>query len=311
MDRKPLTVYNVAFYIRFKRLIKEMDKRILVLGGGGMLGHKVCELLPAQGFDVYAAFRKLPAEPAACYQSVHLLDGIDVLNDTALKQAFAQSKPDVVINCIGIVKQINEAYDRYLSVAINAFLPHRLNRLCQEYGARLIHISTDCVFDGKRGRYQETDLSDAEDLYGKSKYLGETDETETNAVTLRTSIIGPELKTNTHGLLGWMLEQEGKTIKGFKKALFTGFTTAELTRIMTVIIKQQPSLSGLYQVASNPINKFDLLTLINDIYKLNVTIVPDENFVCDRSLVMQRFTAQTGYVAPSWEKMIMDMYNQG
>lgn len=288
-----------------------MGKRILVLGGAGMLGHKVCQLLPQQGFEVFAAFRNAPASSLMpFYQNVQIVDNIDVMNDAALNKAFNTAKPDVVINCIGIVKQLNEAYDRYLSVAINSFLPHRLSRLCQDFNARLIHISTDCVFSGEKGSYCETDESDAKDLYGKSKYLGETDDTEKNAITLRTSIIGHELKSDTHGLLEWFIKQENKRVKGFKKAIYTGFTTTELINIMVRLINQHPELYGLYHVASDPISKYDLLHLINDIYKLNVTIEADNDFFCERSMIMPRFTEVTGYKAPSWKQMILEMYKE-
>ncbi len=287
-----------------------MGKRVLILGSGGLLGHKVCELLGLAGFEVIAAFRKAPSELESCYRGAHILDNVDVLDDNALRKAFIESRPDIIVNCIGIVKQLNEAYDRYLSVAVNSFLPHRLSRLCDEHNARLFHISTDCVFSGKKGMYRETDLSDAEDLYGKSKYLGETDETETRALTLRTSIIGPELKSSTHGLVEWMLKQKGKTIKGFTKAIYTGLTTTEFARVLIWLINEHPTLHGLYHLASEPISKYDLLHLINDAYKLNVTIQADSEFICDRSLDMTRFKEKTGYNTPSWDKMIADMQNE-
>ncbi|NNM59929.1 MAG: SDR family oxidoreductase [Legionellales bacterium] len=328
-----------------------MNKRVLVLGSAGMLGHKVCELLSSyskrldfgldgservegvytkymteeerasnnaqnssvksiSGFEVIAAFRVAPQELESCYRGVHILDKVDVLDDSTLRKTFIEVRPDIVINCIGIVKQLNEAYDRYLSVAINSFLPHRLSRLGDEYNARLYHISTDCVFNGKKGMYQESDLSDAEDIYGKSKFLGETDDTEMNALTLRTSIIGRELKSSTHGLLEWMIKQQGKKIKGFTKAIYTGFTTTEFTHVLIRLINEYPTLHGLYHLASDPISKYDLLNLINDIYELDVVIEPDNEFVCDRSLVMTRFKEATSYCAPTWGKMITDMRNE-
>lgn len=285
-----------------------MKQRILVLGSGGMLGHKACELLPKQGFEVFAAFRKIPTTIPPCYQQTAQLLAIDVMEDAALTQAIAAIKPHVIINCVGIVKQLDEAYDRYLSVAINAFLPHRLSRLCQQHQSRLIHISTDCVFSGEKGGYRETDPSDAKDLYGKSKFLGETDASETSALTLRTSIIGHELKSHTHGLLAWMLQQEGKRIKGFKKAIYTGFTTNELVQVISQLIQQHPTLYGTYHLASEPINKYDLLTLINEVYRLNVTIDEDDDFICDRSLDMSQLYQLTGYQSPSWNDMIINMH---
>jgi dTDP-4-dehydrorhamnose reductase len=155
--------------------------------------------------------------------------------------------------------------------------------------------------------YRESDFSDARDLYGKSKFLGETDETETAALTLRTSIIGRELGETSHGLLEWFLAQEGKRVKGFSQAIYSGFTTHELARIIALVIRKHPALSGLYQVASQPISKFDLLQLIRDCYRLNIEIARDDEFACDRSLVMDRFQQATGYTSPDWTRLIADM----
>jgi dTDP-4-dehydrorhamnose reductase len=287
-----------------------MNKTILILGAGGMLGHMLCHVMATKpSYTVFAALRA-PITPSIFPDNVKTLYGIDVLNDTALTQLFTQVQPDIVINAIGIVKQLNAAHDRYLSVAINAFLPHRLSKLCQSYNARLIHISTDCVFNGEKGMYVESDLSDAEDLYGKSKFLGETDETEINAITLRTSIIGHEIKSHTHGLLEWMLQQNGKPIKGFTRAFFSGFTTNELANVIILLIDQHPKLHGLYHVASERISKYDLLGLIREIYNLNIDITPDANLQCDRSLSMQRFIEATGYHAPTWPSMIQAMHDK-
>lgn len=285
--------------------------KILVLGGGGMLGHKLCQLLPNYGFGVVATLRRAnhtrPLIPAV-YDAVELIANVDVLNDARLEQTLASSGADVVINCIGIVKQLPTADDRYLSVAINSWLPHRLAKWCGEHGKRLIHISTDCVFDGLTGMYHEGDHSDARDLYGKSKYLGETSASETSAVTLRTSIIGRELVDPGHGLLEWLLAQQGRKIKGFARAIYTGVTTHELARAIVTLINADIPWGGLYQVASAPINKFDLLQLIRRVYGLDVAIERDEQFICDRSMVMDRFAKETGYVVPSWEEMIQEMH---
>jgi len=283
--------------------------RVFVLGATGMLGHKLCQLLPDQGFAVIGAIRgqqKLTVTRPEVYGRIELLNGIDVLNETSLTAALNSARPDVVVNCVGIVKQKSEAEDRYLSVAINSFLPHQLARWCADHDSRLIHISTDCVFDGLSGSYREADSSNATDLYGKSKYLGETDATETSAVTLRTSIIGRELHDPQHGLLEWFLSQRGLACKGFSKAIYTGFTTHELARVITTVIRY-PKLHGLYQVSSRAINKFDLLQFINRSLQTNVSIGRDEQFFCDRSLIMDRFAQETGYVSPSWESMIEEL----
>jgi dTDP-4-dehydrorhamnose reductase len=284
--------------------------RVLILGGTGMLGHKLCQLLPQYGHEVIGALRSetVPGPClAAVFPRVTLVGGFDALDDCSLADLVKKICPDVVINAIGVVKQLKEASNRYLSVALNAFLPHRLARLCAEHNARLIHISTDCVFDGTRGSYEESDPPDARDLYGQSKALGETDESEVAAVTLRTSIIGRELRAPTHGLMEWFLRQGGKAIRGYARAIYSGFTTIELARIIALVIEKHPGLHGTYHVASRPISKLDLLALARDMYGLDVVIERDDAFVCDRSLVMRRFSEVTDYTPPSWPEMIRQM----
>jgi dTDP-4-dehydrorhamnose reductase len=275
------------------------------------LGHKLCQLLPQKDRLVYASVRQSKDfyQPhARFYQNVTLLDNLDVMDEAGLNHTILSIRPDVIVNAIGIVKQLKSAQDPYLSVGINAFLPHRLAKVCGQIGIRLIHISTDCVFDGKKGQYVESDPSNAEDLYGKSKFLGETTEQETCAVTLRTSLIGHELQPPTHGLVEWALSQRGTAIKGFSDAHFTGFTSNELAFIIHLVISKHPKLCGLYHVASQKISKYDLLSLINHYYDLNLTIAKEQSFYCDRSLQMQRFIEATGYKAPRWDEMISTMH---
>jgi dTDP-4-dehydrorhamnose reductase len=203
---------------------------------------------------------------------------------------------------------LKEANNAFLSVAINSLLPHKLAILCADIGSRLITIGTDCVFDGARGGYYENDFSNARDLYGKSKFLGETTDEEKAAVTLRTSFIGRELTTPTHGLIEWFLAQNKKTAKGFENAIYSGFTSIELAGIINMIINNYPDISGVYQVASKPISKYNLLSLVKEIFKLDINIIRDNNICCDLSLNMDKFIQTTGYTAPSWEEMIHRMY---
>jgi dTDP-4-dehydrorhamnose reductase len=284
--------------------------RLLVLGAGGMLGHKLCQYLPTRGHDVTGAIRKDPESLrgyGSIYSGTKLMGGVDALNDEALARTIKDAKPDFVINCIGIVKQLQEAENAYLSVAINSYLPHRLALLCEAHGARLIHISTDCVFDGARGNYTEKDFSDARDMYGKSKFLGETSAAEKCAVTLRTSFIGRELHRPTHGLVEWLLAEQNKQVKGFARAMYSGFSSLELAKVISHVIERSPKLHGLYQPASAPISKYELLLLIRESYGLNIKIERDENFKCDRSMQGAVFRDATGYVAPSWNMMIREM----
>ncbi len=233
--------------------------------------------------------------------------GVDVKNADSLSRLFAQANPDVVINCIGLVKQLDEANDPLAALPINALLPHRLVRLCDVVGARLIHISTDCVFNGARGMYREQDVSDAQDLYGRSKYLGEVD--YPHAVTLRTSIIGHEL-SSAKGLVGWFLAQQG-SIKGFRRAIFSGLPTVELARVIRDHVIPNPELHGLYHVSAEPISKFDLLKLIAKAYGKTIDITPDDNLVIDRSLNSARFYEATGYIPPPWALLVQSMRDFG
>lgn len=283
--------------------------KILVLGAGGMLGHKVCQHL--RDHEVVGLVR----QPASSYENfreafegIALLGDVDVLRGESLEATIRDLRPHVIVNCIGLVKQLEEVADPYLAIAVNALLPHRLARLCSETSARLIHISTDCVFDGHRGSYRESDLTNAADLYGRSKALGETTRRETSAVTLRTSFIGRELKPSKHGLVEWFLNQDGGQVQGFARAIYSGLTSSELANVIQRIIDQHPDLRGLYQVASEPIDKYELLRLIRRIYGLNIEIERCDQPVCDRSLARTAFFETTGYVAPTWPEMIHQMY---
>jgi dTDP-4-dehydrorhamnose reductase len=211
----------------------------------------------------------------------------------------------VLVNCIGIVKQAAAAKEPFMSILVNALFPHQLAKLSQEAGIRLIHISTDCVFSGRKGNYSENDLSDAEDLYGRTKFLGEV--SYKGCLTLRTSMIGRELETS-HGLIEWFLSQEGNTVGGYTQAIFSGFTTNALAEIIARIVDEQREMYGVWHVASDPITKFALLSLVKQVYGLNIKIEPDEAVVCDRSLNADRFRQATGFAPPIWYDMIVQMY---
>ncbi|HEU4962037.1 MAG TPA: SDR family oxidoreductase [Sphingomonas sp.] len=280
--------------------------RILVLGITGMLGSTAFRLLSARGdAEVFglarseSALRWFPGISAD-----RILAGIDAASPDRLADAIAQVRPDVVINAIGIIKQIDAALDPLTTIPINAELPHRLALLCALSGARLIHVSTDCVFSGRTGGYREDDPPDATDLYGLSKYLGEVD--QPHALTLRTSIIGPELATR-HGLLEWFLSQRG-SVRGYAGTVFSGLTSAELTRAIAEYAIPHPELHGLYHVAAAPIAKHDLVRMIRSEYRHPVAIERVAEPTIDRSLDGDRFRAATGYVAPAWPEMIRQMH---
>ena len=276
--------------------------KVLILGGSGMLGHKLWQTLSPR-FDTFATFRDAPQSYRSLdiFDETRMLGGIKAEDFKTVEQAFATVKPDVVSNCIGVVKQDASAKDPVTSITVNSLFPHRLAELCRGAGVRLIHLSTDCVFSGQKGNYSEADTPDASDLYGRSKLLGEV--TAGNCLTVRTSMIGREL-SGAHGLLEWFLSQAGKSARGFKRAVFSGFTTGTLARIIGDVIEKHQGLQGIYHVAAEPITKFDLLSLVNESYGLGVQIEEDETFLCDRSLDATRFRSATGWVPPSWHEMI-------
>jgi dTDP-4-dehydrorhamnose reductase len=274
-----------------------------------MLGHTVFRvLLDDPAHEVAGTVRgdgvahRLGEEAAK-----RLITGVDVEQPDALIRVFAAARPQAVINCVGLVKQLSAALDPLRALPVNAVLPHRLAALCQATGARLIHISTDCVFSGKTGRYAETDVPDADDLYGRSKLLGEVD--YPHAVTLRTSIIGPELNGN-HGLVGWFLSQDGP-VQGFRRAIFSGLPTVELAAVIRDRVLPRPDLRGLYHVASSPINKFELLRLVAAAYGRTNEVRPDDKLVIDRSLNGRRFEEVTAYMAPAWPALVKRMHDFG
>ena len=281
--------------------------RILVLGVTGMLGHAVLRVFEADAeHEVWGTLRGAAGLRHFSPQShFRLLTGIDVLDQDALVAALAKVKPDVVINCVGLIKQLADAKDPLTALPINAMLPHRLARLCALAGARLIHVSTDCVFSGRQGGYLESDLSDAEDLYGKSKYIGELHDLP-HAITLRTSIIGHELGSS-HALVDWFLSRTG-SVNGFSRTVFSGLPTTELARVMKDFVVPHPQLNGLYHVAAQPIAKLDLLQLIAAQYGKQIEIRSDDALVIDRSLNGSRFAEATGYVAPAWPELVRRMH---
>jgi dTDP-4-dehydrorhamnose reductase len=278
---------------------------VLVLGASGMLGSVMLRFLASSpGIRVVGTVRSsASANLLAPHLQPLLVPDVDADNMDSVMQVFASVRPDVAVNCIGVVKQIAAAQDPLTVIPANALLPHRLARLCAVARARLIHISTDCVFSGSKGMYVEDDVADAKDLYGRSKHMGEVD--YPHAVTLRTSIIGHELNS-AHGLIEWFLSQQGFA-KGYRRAIFTGLTTVELSRVIREVVIPRDDLRGVYHVAARPINKHDLLTLVAETYQKTIAITPDDTLAIDRSLNGDRFRLTTGYVAPEWPALIAGM----
>jgi dTDP-4-dehydrorhamnose reductase len=288
-----------------------MSKRekVLILGGTGMLGHLLMRYLSlSSDYEVYATARSLSGLQKYFPENVidrFYPDSVDLYHFDSIIRAFASIRPDIVINCIGLIKQLPLAGDPLTAITVNALLPHRLSLLSRTANVRVIHISTDCVFNGEKGMYTENDDSNAEDLYGRTKYLGEV--SDTHCVTLRTSIIGHELKSR-HGLIEWFLAQTQR-VRGFRKAIYSGFPTIELGRIIRDYVLPDPELTGIYHVSSEPISKYDLLRFVAERYVKKIEIEPYEDFVQDRSLDSTIFREKTGYKPPAWDKLIEMMYN--
>jgi dTDP-4-dehydrorhamnose reductase len=280
--------------------------KILVFGASGMIGSAMFRILSTKtDWQVWgtlrsADFKRFFPED----QRDKLAVGIDVEKNDALVRLFARVEPDVVVNCIGLTKHHKEADDPLLALPLNALLPHRMADLCAVAGARLIHISTDCVFAGTKGNYVEGDEADARDVYGKSKHLGEVD--YPHAITLRTSTIGHELQSS-YGLLEWFLMQQG-SCKGFNRAIFSGLTNTVFAQVVRDVVIPRPDLHGLYHVGAEPIGKYELLKLIANVYGKQIDIVRDDEFSIDRSLNSVRFGLATGYKPVGWPELIQAMH---
>lgn len=273
-----------------------------------MLGHELLRSY-SHNYDTKVTLRNSLKDYAKfkLFTSDNSIDKIDIRSIDNIKSVFNDFSPEVVINATGIIKQRNEAFSHIPSIEINSLFPHKLKAVCDEVGSRMIHMSTDCVFSGGKGNYLEDDFADANDLYGRSKFLGEV--TGENCITIRSSIIGLELQ-NKKSLIEWFLSQKGE-INGYRKAIYSGLTTMEMARIIEHVLLDWPDLHGLYHVASKPISKFDLLSeLARQLDRKDITIRPDDTFVCDRSLDAERFRKKTGYVAPAWKSMLHELANQ-
>jgi dTDP-4-dehydrorhamnose reductase len=278
--------------------------KVLVLGGDGMLGHELFLSLRAR-HEVRVTLR----QPLASYSAHGLFDaanayaGIEVRTAGKLEEVVGEFRPQAVVNCIGIVKQRPESEDAIVSIEVNSLMPHRLALACRAAGARLVHLSTDCVFSGERGRYSETDRPDPIDLYGRSKLMGEV--AGEGALTLRTSMIGRGLYRKT-SLVDWLVAQKGR-VQGYRNAVFSGLTTRELSRAIGLILEKHPLASGLYHLSAEPIDKFQLLTKLRSRLGLSLEIVPVEEPHIDRSLDSTRFRRVFGYAPPAWDAMLDEL----
>jgi dTDP-4-dehydrorhamnose reductase len=286
--------------------------KVLILGGEGMLGHKMFDVLEHR-FDVFATFFSPQGlwNHFPMYRSAgadRLIGGVNALDFDGVVRAVERIRPAAIVNCIGIIKQLKEASDPLISLQLNSVFPHRLADLCALADSRLFHISTDCVFSGRKGNYRETDVSDAEDLYGRTKFLGEIE--RPGCLTIRTSIFGRDFLKSS-ALLEWFLSQRSGNVKGYRNSIYSGFPTQVLACIIGDLIASFPNLSGLYHIGSQAISKLELLLRLKEKMKLNIEIEPFEDAPCDRSLNTDRFIGATGYQIPSWDQMLTELANEG
>jgi dTDP-4-dehydrorhamnose reductase len=280
--------------------------RVLLLGGAGMLGRAVLRRL-AQDTVLTVSFRG--AAPVGLPAGVAAAEHVDLRKTGALEKLLERAEPEAVVNAAGLIKQRAEAADPVAAIEMNALLPHRLRALCRMRGARLIHISTDCVFSGDRGDvrgpqgYREMDPAGPTDLYGRSKLLGEV--TGPDAVTLRMSLVGPEDGTR-NGLLAWFLAQRDE-VQGYANALFTGLATPVAASLIAHILQEQPELEGIWHASAQPVSKLELLRLIRDTARLSTRIMPVEEPFSDRRLDGSALSARIGWQAPDWQNMVTTM----
>jgi len=280
--------------------------RILILGAAGMLGHKLCQQLGQRFADVHATIRGPVADARHIdlLGKTQLIGGIDAMDFGCVRQALDRLGPQVVINCIAVTKRRAVADDALISIELNAALPHRLAAWATAHAARLIHFSTDCVFAGRTGGYTEDSPTDADDLYGRTKALGEV--SGPGILTLRTSLVGREISHGTE-LLEWFLAQRGKRIKGYRGALYTGVSTLWMAKLVGDLIECHSGLEGLHQVAAPQTDKYELLLMARDAFNVPVEIDPDDSVVVRRNLNGERFRQATGIEVPDWRRMMSDL----
>ena len=284
------------------------DKKVLVLGSEGMLGREVLKNLIDKKYDIYSTYRGSSYKDSLDQKKFNGINNFDARDFLELSKILDEINPHIVINSIGIIKQLKKKVKDEDFFLLNSLLPKYLEYWCETNKKRLIHFSTDCVFDGERGMYLESDWPNARDLYGRTKLLGEV--VSDNSITLRTSIIGHEIGSS-QSLLEWFLRQTGDSVNGYSKAIFSGLPTVELARVIHDYVICEPSLNGLYHVSSDPINKYELLKLIAKEYSKEIEISREDSIIIDRSLDSSKFREATNFQPSSWKEMVAKMRRFG
>ena len=282
--------------------------KILVIGANGMLGGSIFRYFSNQkGYETLGSVRNIAAAKSLQKNGfLNIVSGVDVRDNKRLFDVFKDFNPDFIFNCVGLIKQLYDSKNPISAIEINSLLPHRLASLATQFGGKLIHFSTDCVFSGSKGNYLETDTADSTDIYGKSKFLGEV--TYEGHLTLRTSIIGHEINSSV-SLVDWFLSQNN-AVNGFSKAIFSGFPTCYVAEFVHKYIFKNTNLSGLYHFSAEPIDKHSLLKLIKTVYKHDIDIIEKPDFVIDRSLNSVRLRIATSLNTPSWPELIKRMHDE-
>ncbi|PSR27344.1 MAG: SDR family NAD(P)-dependent oxidoreductase [Sulfobacillus thermosulfidooxidans] len=283
--------------------------RVMIFGPTGMLGHQLLKEAINRDYQIWALSRSKPvssfAAEALSHVNVQWITPIDAIKHRdAIDEWIGEIHPDVMVNAAGLVKQAPGGEDMAELLPINALFPRALQIMALKWKTKLIHVSSDCVFDGQRGFYHETDVPNAHDAYGQSKILGEV--LGPYCLTLRTSIVGPELSTK-RGLYEWFRHQAPGRVHGFTRSIFSGVSTVYLAHLIWDVAEQYPHLEGLFHVATEPISKYDLLVLIRDTLNLRIRIIPDSTVFCNRSLNPRKFFEATGIMPPPWQEMVYDL----
>lgn len=286
--------------------------KILILGITGMLGHQMWRVLrrtlDSQRFQIYGTVRGtvLALQRFDIFNTDGVIENVNASHFSELQKCLSDLQPDYVINCIGLTLRKKDLADIEKCYQINSVLPQLLGQWCELNHAKLIHFSTDCVFDGQKGsHYYETDLPTAQDHYGRSKFLGEV-RTGKN-LTFRLSIVGRELENKTE-FLEWIFSQKNQTVSGFDQVMYSGLTTNFVAQEVCRVILKFPELSGLHQISSESLSKFAIINKVNQKFYLNIQVNKKSDYVSNKSLDCSAYSKQTGFKSPTWDELIDDLY---
>lgn len=285
--------------------------KVLVIGGAGMLGHQ-CYLKFKKHFgenNVGCTLRKSASHYSrfGLFEGPNVFSNVDASDFGKVEEVLNSFKPEAVVNCVGLTLRKPELGDFENALELNSMLPHRLALWGLNNDCRVIHFSTDCVFDGSLGGYTEMNAPSAKDVYGKTKFLGEIH--YRNSLTMRLSIVGRELEGKTE-LIEWFLGQKGKEVSGYSEVMYSGLTTNKVADEVIRVLEMFPQLSGLYQVSSEPISKYDLLELVKDIYRTDITLIKNTNYKSNKVLRCDKYVLATSFTQPRWTDLIQQMKNE-